>query len=356
MYSSQSTRRGVGLDELFDRGDHVCHFYQSADDLGEVLVPYFKAGLERNERCLWVTAHPYGKDRAASEMRVAMSDFDRRTSAGQIQIVDKDEWYAKLGALSTAEKVQCWLSQKEEALALGYAGLRGSGNTSFLDEGSWDGFLIYERAVDDAFRDRRILALCSYPISMCSADAMLDVTHCHRLGLAKCDGHWDLIEVRSHGREVSAMEHDLQGTSAWQEVELRQVIEDQLALLSGAYPDRISVNGGYVQLSPSQTAKLAVLFSELAANAAKYGALSSTRGEVDVHWRLIVNGSGRLHIEWTERGMSGLTIPAKIGRGTRLLAGTVQNCARVFHATGMVCTFELDCAAPARAYPPVLSS
>jgi MEDS: MEthanogen/methylotroph, DcmR Sensory domain len=356
MYSSQPIRRGVGLDGLFERGDHVCHFYHAADDLGEVLVPYFKAGLERNERCLWVTAHPYGIERAASEMRVAMSDFDRRTAAGQIQIFDHDEWYAKLAVLSTAEKVQCWLSQKEEALALGFSGLRGSGNTSFLDEGSRDDFLIYERGVDEAFRDRRILALCSYPISMCSADAMLDVTHCHRHGLAKRHGHWDLIEVMSHGREVPGVEHDPRATSAWQGVELRQVIEDQLAIFIGAFPERISLSGGHVQLSPSQTAKLAVLFSELAANAARYGALSSTRGEVDVQWRIVVNGSGRLHIKWIEEGMSGLTIPDKIGLGTRLLAGTVQNCERVFHTTGMVCTFELDCAAPARAHLRELSS
>jgi two-component sensor histidine kinase len=126
--------------------------------------------------------------------------------------------------------------------------------------------------------------------------------------------------------------------------------------LIGAFPDRISLNGGHVQLSPSQTVKLAVLFSELAANAARYGALSSTHGKVDVQWHLVVNGSGRLHIKWTEKGMSGLTIPAKIGRGTRLLAGTVENCARVFHTTGMVCTFELGCAASAKAHPPVLSS
>jgi hypothetical protein len=340
MYSTQSTRHGVGFDGLFERGDHVCHFYHSADDLAEVLVPYFKAGLERNERCLWVTAKPYGKDRAASEMRVAVSDFDHRTAAGQIQILGDDEWYAKLGALSTAEKVQCWLSEKEEALALGYAGLRGSGNTSFLDEGSWDDFLIYERAVDEAFKDRRILALCSYPINGCSADAMLDVTRCHGHGLAKRHGHWDLIEVKSHG-EASAV--DPQATSAWEGVELRQVIEDQLAILIGAFSERISLNGGHVQLSASQTAKLAILFSELAANAARYGALSSAQGEIDVQWRLIVNGAGRLHIKWAEKGMSGIAIPDKVGRGTLLLAGTVENCVRVFHTTGVVCTFELNC-------------
>ena len=351
MYSSISTRRGVGLDGLFQCGDHVCHFYHSADNLGEVLVPYFKAGLERNERCLWVTAHPYGKDRAASEMRVAMPDFDRRTAAGQIQIFGEDEWYATLAAQSTAEKVQCWLSQKDEALALGYAGLRGSGNTSFLDEGSWDDFLIYERAVDEAFRDQRILALCSYPVNGCSANAMLDVTHCHGQGLAKRHGHWDLIEVRGDDRAASAGEHDQHETSALQGADLRQVIEDQLAILIGAFPERISLTGAHVQLSPSQAAKLAVLLSELAANAASYGALSSSQGKVDVQWRLVINGSGCLHIKWTEKGMAGLTIPNKIGRGTQLLARTVENCVRVFHTTGMVCTFELDCTAPARTKP-----
>ena len=40
--------------------------------------------------------------------------------------------------------------------------------------------------------------------------------------------------------------------------------------------------------------------------------------------------------------MSSLIIPRKIGVGTQVIACTVQNWARVFHTTGMVCTFELD--------------
>jgi hypothetical protein len=77
--------------------------------------------------------------------------------------------------MRTAEKIQCWLSRKDEALALGYAGVRGSGNTSFLDESTWDEFLVYERAVNDAFKDQPIMALCSYAMDRCSADAVADV-------------------------------------------------------------------------------------------------------------------------------------------------------------------------------------
>ena len=342
MYSSHTTRSRVGLDQLFRWGDHVCHFFRSADDLGEILVPYFKAGLERHELCLWVTAHPYGKDRAVSELRTALSDFDRRTAAGQMQIFSEGEWYAKLAPLSTAEKIQSWLSQKDEAVALGYAGLRGSGNVSFLDEGTWDDFLVYERAVDEAFKDQRIILLCSYPLDGCSADAVLDVTHCHRHGLAKRHGHWDLIEVRRHGRETQAVGHDPFATSDSRAEDLRRLVEDQLAMFIGAYPERIMLKGGHVQLSGSQATKLGILFNEFVANAARYGALSSTQGRLAVQWRVVVNGSRRLHIKWTESGMSGLTIPDKVGFGTRLIASAVENCERIFEPSGMVCTFELN--------------
>ncbi len=106
MYSSHSTRTGVGLDGLFRPGDHACYFFRSGEEIGEVLVPYFKAGLERNEKCVWLTGHPYGKDRAASEMRAAMADFDRRASAGQIGIFDYEEWLAKQDAMSPAERAR----------------------------------------------------------------------------------------------------------------------------------------------------------------------------------------------------------------------------------------------------------
>lgn len=347
MYSSHSVRSGVALDELFRAGDHVCQFFRSGDELGEVLVPYFKAGLDRNELCLWVTGEPYGKDRAASEMRAAVPDFDRRAAAGQIHILDTDEWYTKQATLSPVEKVQSWLLQKEQAIRMGYAGLRASGNTSFLDERAWDEFLIYEQAVDEAFKGQPITGLCSYCFDRCSAKGVVDIVHCHRLGLAKRHGQWGLVEVRKHGGglvDVQENGHDTFVASAWPERELRRVIEDQLAVFIGAYPDRITLQGGRVQLGGPQAASLGIFLFELATNAAKHGALSSTHGKLAVHWRVVANGSRQLQIRWIETGIGGLTIPAKMGLGTRLMASAVQNCVRVFSRAAMECTFELSLA------------
>jgi hypothetical protein len=39
-------------------GTHFCLFYETKHDLLDLVVPYFKAGLETKEFCLWVIAEP----------------------------------------------------------------------------------------------------------------------------------------------------------------------------------------------------------------------------------------------------------------------------------------------------------
>ncbi|MEN4018226.1 MAG: MEDS domain-containing protein [Methanobacterium sp.] len=45
-------------------GTHFCQFYQTKEDLIDVLIPYFKAGLENNEFCMWITSEPLFKKEA----------------------------------------------------------------------------------------------------------------------------------------------------------------------------------------------------------------------------------------------------------------------------------------------------
>ena len=40
----------IGLIGDVPWGTHLCQFYHTKEDLIEILVPYFKAGLENNER------------------------------------------------------------------------------------------------------------------------------------------------------------------------------------------------------------------------------------------------------------------------------------------------------------------
>jgi hypothetical protein len=56
--------RESGIDTIGDVpwGTHICQFYQTKKDLADTLVPFFKAGLENNELCLWVTSKPLEED------------------------------------------------------------------------------------------------------------------------------------------------------------------------------------------------------------------------------------------------------------------------------------------------------
>ncbi len=81
---------------------------------------------------------------------------------------------------------------------------------------------------------------------------------------------------------------------------------------------------------------MALLFHELATNAAKYGALSSSTGQVAISWTL---SDGRLNLEWRESGGPLVNTPAQNGFGMRLLSqaldqfgGAVQT---TFEPTGL---------------------
>jgi hypothetical protein len=322
-------------------GDHVCHLFASALDLGEILVPYFKTGLERNEACLWVTSAPYGTDRAVSEMRSAVPDFDRRIEAEQIQIVGYDEWYTKQGALDAVDTIRGWKARKDEALTSGYEGLRIAGNTSFLDAGTWNDFVDYERSLDLTLPGQRILTLCSYCRPKCSVDAIVEVMCAHGMSLTKRHGQWDLLDFR-RPPPSSWRPDDPTGGERPPWISISAVLEGLSAHNVAGGPGRIEFEGAPVQLSRKQATKLAIALQELVANATRYGALSSPQGKINVQWRLSVNGLRRIYFKWIETGASNLIIAEKVGFGTRLMASLVDNYVRDYEPSGLTCTFELD--------------
>ena len=68
---SVSAYAATGLQSLGEMpwGSHVCQFFSNDSDLRDTLVPYFKAGLENNERCLLVAMEPFTADDARSALR-----------------------------------------------------------------------------------------------------------------------------------------------------------------------------------------------------------------------------------------------------------------------------------------------
>jgi DcmR-like sensory protein len=323
-------------------GDHVCQFYRTAEDLTEVLVPFFMAGLERNESCLWIAGDSCGAEKAVGEMRAAVADFDRRVAAGQMQIVSHEEWYRQYGTMSADEAAQGLLAWKDRALGSGYTGVRSGGNPSSLYKTSLDAFLTYERVADKAFKGQPIVALCNYCLARYSGKTALEVMQSHGFGLAKRRDQWRAIEVWRRNQRSTRVAHAPSSSMPNQEANVAEVVEELLAVYMLAYPGRITLDGAHIALPASPALKLRMALHELVANAAEFGALAMPQGALAVKWHVAVNGSPRLYVTWAEHGLSGLTIPEKVGRGTLVVAGAVENCVRVFEPTSLRCTFELS--------------
>ena len=70
MQTGEPQVRHTGIHIIGDVpwGTHFCQFYQDKQDLIDTLVPYFKAGLENNEFCMWITSEPLRAEEAKAAL------------------------------------------------------------------------------------------------------------------------------------------------------------------------------------------------------------------------------------------------------------------------------------------------
>lgn len=117
-------------------------------------------------------------------------------------------------------------------------------------------------------------------------------------------------------RALSAT-HDLLTQSEWGTTLLSDVIEAEVAPYVNAKDSAISFDGPAVELAPNDALSLGMAVHELSTNAAKYGALSTDTGHVDVKWYL--DGEKLAIVVWQERGGPAVPELRESGFGTELI-------------------------------------
>jgi len=211
--------RNSGIDVIggVPWGTHFCQFYQTKQDLIDILVPYFKAGLEDNEFCMWVTSEPLMVAEAEEAMRKAVNDFDGYLRRGHMEIIPYNEWYLLGGTFDDDRVLNGWIDKLEQALARGYSGLRLTGNTLWLERNHWQAFTEYEAKVNDIIGKYRMMAACTYNLDKCDGIAVIDVVKNHQFALIKQGGKWDIIESAIYKQAKQALlenEQDLNHAQA----------------------------------------------------------------------------------------------------------------------------------------------
>lgn len=197
-------------------GTHLCHFYATPQDLLDTLAPFFKAGLEKNEYCLWVVSPTLTCRQAAEALRSSIPDVDRHLSEGALEIIPSTEWYLLDGKFDAIRVVRSWDDKLQSALARGYTGMRINGNEDWLRDDLWPDFAAYERSLDEWISGRPMIVTCSYPLGE-GAIQILDVARAHQFALAKRLGEWEVLETpeirdaeeQARYRELFETSHDV---------------------------------------------------------------------------------------------------------------------------------------------------
>lgn len=192
----QDTIRKSGIKIIGDVtwGTHFCQFYQTKQDLIDILVPYFKAGLENNEFCMWVTADNLTAMEARKAISKALPDISNIIKKGQIEILPYKEWYLEGGSFNNQKVLDSWVEKLNQAQKKGYDGLRLSGNTFWLEQENWRSFTDYEEAINNVIGKYNMIALCTYCLDRCSATEIVDVIRNHEFAMIKQAGKWELFE------------------------------------------------------------------------------------------------------------------------------------------------------------------
>jgi two-component system, cell cycle sensor histidine kinase and response regulator CckA len=191
--SSEVRQTGITAIGDVPWGTHFCQFYQDKQELIDILVPYFKVGLENNEFCMWVTSEPLRSTEAKAALAASVENLETYIANGQLAILD-NEWYIFGEKFESNRVLQSWIDRLEAATRRGFDGLRLTGNTFWLEKPQWHGFMEYEATVDAIFEQHRILAICTYSLSRCGALQIMDVISNHAFALVKRAGKWEVIQ------------------------------------------------------------------------------------------------------------------------------------------------------------------
>lgn len=194
MTESHLTTFGIPGITTVPYGIHMCQFYVSRNDLIDGLLPYFLAGINHNERCIWIAADPLPSSEIKAEIG---SDrlFQKALASGQLTLLDGNEWYGK--SPNPEEIVQKWINEEESALTNGFNGLRITGNIGFLSRDHWDNFMEYEEHLHEKLRSRRMVVCCSYHREQCKPVEILEVVHRHHGVVERCDGQWEVMRPQA---------------------------------------------------------------------------------------------------------------------------------------------------------------
>lgn len=190
-------RTTAGMGPLTDMpwGTHLCYFFETQQDLLDTSLPFFQAGMENREFCLWIVCVPLTEAEAVRALRESIPGMERYLAEGGLEILIHAEPIMP-GDFGEARRRVDYLHERlKQALELGYTGMRVAGSPSGIQKTDPKLYLEFERELAGSVVNQRMIALCQFPLAESSAAEILDAARTHELVVATRNGNCEVIET-----------------------------------------------------------------------------------------------------------------------------------------------------------------
>jgi len=160
--------------------EHRCLIYDTQEQQLAAALPYLKAGLERRERCLYITEENTAAT-IVEALRKDGADVDRCLRNGALIITGIQETYLKQRRFDPDWMLGFLTQTSAEATAAGFSGLRVLGEMTWVlgTNSSIDKLIEYESKLNRFVREHAARVICQYNRNRFSPELILSVIHTH---------------------------------------------------------------------------------------------------------------------------------------------------------------------------------
>ncbi|MET0709389.1 MAG: MEDS domain-containing protein [Tardiphaga sp.] len=168
-------------------GSHICAFYETDEDLIDLVIPFLSSRADRGELCVWMMPDSVCD---AAKVRTGATLAERG-----IEPYRARDLYLQGPHFEYGPVTKFWDEKLHDAVSCGHSGMCVSGDAFWLQPRDWKTFLDYEADLNNLIADKPVTLLCTYPLSVSKAGDLLDVARAHQVALSKRNDSWEVIKA-----------------------------------------------------------------------------------------------------------------------------------------------------------------
>ena len=165
------------------KGQHIGLFYKSVSGNLPVASSYIKAGLNNNEKCVYIYSEN-SRQKVIEAFSACGIETAEPLEKGQLLLLSENESYLSSGGFDSGALLKSFEPQMRQAENEGYSGLRGAGEMGWASRKSYYMKKVrsYEEQTNDLFfyENKGVLSfLCQYNLELFPLGFIKDMVICH---------------------------------------------------------------------------------------------------------------------------------------------------------------------------------